>query len=572
MPQQLVVSVSLGDVPVKGARVAVTHLGELVGRAVSGQDGYAYVNLPVVQDTWTLKLVVTAQDARQHSQPLYVTAGGPAAVVVFDHQWVDDANGRLDPYEQSNVYFVVRNIGNAAATGVTGTLRANSPYVTVLDSTATYGAVAAGDTARGDEYTVAVSRECPHGHGAEFTLVLSGSDGSWTSRPELVVGLPHARGGHWATIDTGDYCLTVCANGGIGTTYYRGEGYGLIYPKARMWSAADLMHGGLILGTDTTWVADNFYGVPWQASPRDFQMEESLRIVYPPQLGHQQYRCVFSDARHPQPKGLRITHTVYASALTVHKDFSVLEYRIHNTGASPITGLYVGIGCDFRTGPWNVTDDYDYAGTDSARKLAYVKSASSGETLAVGVRHIYPQGMNGWANSISHATYIANGFTKAEKMMFMDGRLRQTTGPSAGNWHALSSSGPYAIPAGDSQIVAFVLCGGRTAVQMTANSDTASEWYDPPVGIGEPAEPGGQLVRTLDVRPVVFTGSVTVRYSLARSTPVPVTVHDASGRVVERFELPAATGGTFCWRPQTGQDGIYFLRVGDASTKLIQAE
>ncbi|MBM3314479.1 hypothetical protein FJY71_01365 [candidate division WOR-3 bacterium] len=572
MPQQVRVEVSCGDAPVKDARCAITHLGELVGRAVTGANGYAYVNLPVVEDTWTLKLVVTAQDARQWEKPVHTSAGCAAALVVYDHKWVDDANGRLDPYEASDVYLVVRNVGNAPGTAVAGTLRSNSPYVTVLDSTSSYGAVAVGDTARGDVYRVWVDRACPHGHEAEFELVLAGTDGRWTSLPALVVGLPKARGGHWATIDTGDYCLTICANGGVGTTWYGGEGYGFIYPKVRGWSSSALMHGGLMLGTDTAWVADNFYGTPWQVCPEDFQMEESLRIVYPAQLGNQEYSCAFSDARHPQPKGLSITHRAYASANLVHKDFVVLEYRIANTGTTPVSGLYAGIGCDFRTPPWNANDQTDYAGTDSTRKLAYIKSHSSGETLTVGIRHIYPDGMPGWANSINHNTYVADGFTKVEKMKFMDGRLRQTTGTTAANWHALSSSGPYTIPAGDTQIVAFVICGGQTVVQMTANSDTAANWYDPPVGVAEPAAGTLPFVRALDVGPRVFADRVTVRYGLARSSAVAVAVTDASGRVIERFELPPAQNGAFVWRPKAPADGIYFLRVGDRSVKLVRAQ
>lgn len=572
MPQQLVVAASCGYAPVKGARCAVLHLGELIGRAVTGSDGYAYVALPQVEDTWTLKLVVTAQDARQWEKTVATRAGCAAALVGYDHKWVDDPNGRLDPYEASDVYLVVRNTGNAPATAVSGVLRSRSPYVTVVDSTASYGDVAIGDTARGDAYRVWVSRDCPHGHAAEFQLNLTGSDGNWVSPLEMVVGLPKARGGHWATIDTGDYCLTVCANGGIGTTWYSGEGYGFIYPKVRQWSSSALMHGGLLLGTDTSWVADNFYGTPWQVCPEDFRMEESLRIVVPARVGHQEYRCVFSDARHQRPKGLVVTHGAYASANQAHKDFVVLEYRIRNSDTVPVSGLYVGVACDFRTPGWNVNDSFDYAGVDSARKLAYVKSHSSGETLTLGIRHIYPEAMNGYANCISAWQYVVDGFTKSEKMRFLDGTLRATNGTNRANYIAMTSSGPYAIPAGDEQTVAFVICGGRTVTQMTANSDTAAGWFNPPVGVVEPTEPAFGLVRMLDVRPAVFATGVTVRYGLARAVPLPVRVLDASGRVVEQFELPAAKAGTFVWRPRAREDGIYFLRVGDLTTKLVRAQ
>uniref|UniRef100_A0A7C4GI10 Gingipain domain-containing protein n=1 Tax=candidate division WOR-3 bacterium TaxID=2052148 RepID=A0A7C4GI10_UNCW3 len=568
VPQQFEVVVECGHAPFRGARVAVRHGSDLLGRAVTNAQGRAFVNLPALHDTWTLTVSVTGQDAAMHEATVRTRSAGIAPLVVYDYMRVDDPNGRLDPGENVDLSLVVRNVGNAQASGVTGVLRSASPYVLVTDSTSSYGTVAAGDTAVGDVYHVVVSRDCPQGHRAELTLVVSNGYSSWYSVFEPVVGLKYARGGLWAVHDTADFVLGVCANGGIGTTQWRGEGLGFIYPKTRQWSSSAMMHGGLMLGTDTVWVCDNYYGVPWRQTSLNFRMEESLRMVVPAELGEQEYRCVISDAAHPEPKGLTVTQRSYVSARLVHKDFVVIEYRIHNNSAEPLTGLYVGVACDFRTAPWNANDQYDFAGTDSVRNLAYIKSASSGETLALGVRHIYPVGMNGYANCISHNTYINDGFTKSEKMKFMDGRLRSTTGTTQGNWHALSSSGPYTIAPGDSQIVAWVICGGRTVTAMAASSDSAMEWFAPPVAVAESEQ--GRVVRALSIAPRVFSGRTTVSYSLSRSEPVPVVVFDAAGRVAESFTLvPQGRVGSFVWRPAQAEGGVYFMKVGDAGGKVV---
>ena len=92
--------------------------------------------------------------------------------------------------------------------------------------------------------------------------------------------------------------------------------------------------------TDTTWVADNFYGVPWRQTPLDFGTVESLRMIYPPELGAQEYACVFDDSRHPRPQGFRITQRSFVSANPAHKDFAVLEYRVHNTDTVPVVSVY----------------------------------------------------------------------------------------------------------------------------------------------------------------------------------------------------------------------------------------
>jgi hypothetical protein len=561
----------VGGEQADGARVALIHAGELVARGVTNSQGVASLAITGIQEGWTLALVVTAQDGKWFTKTVAVSAGSENALIVYSHNEVDDPNGRLDPNEEADVYLVVENRGNAPAVAASGILTSHSPYLTVVNGTSTYGDVAVGDTARGEPYRVRVSYNTPHGHRAELSLIVTSGDGLWGSELKLVVGLDRARGGITAVHDTADFVMSVCANGGIGTTRWRGEGIGFIYPDVRMWSSSALMHGSLMLGTDTTWVADNFYGVPWRECSQNFALVESLRIVYPPQLGAQEYVCEFDDNHSSSPKDLLVRQRSYVSAELAHKDFVVLDYCIYNEGDSAASNLYAAVVCDFRTMGWNLNDGTDYAGTDSARVLAYVKSASSGETLALGVRPIYPVGMNGWANCINQATYINDGFTKSEKFRFMDGTLRSTNGTSAADWEAMSSVGPFTIAAGDSQLVAFVICGGRTVAQMTTNSDTAAEWYEPQTAVTEAAEP--LVVRGFDLAPSVSNGVLNIRYSLSRLAPVSIALYDASGRTVDAVSLnPKGHTGQMSWKPARVERGIYFLKFGDQTQKAVMVK
>jgi hypothetical protein len=556
-----------GGEPAARARVALTCEGELLARSVTNSAGVATLAIPAIGEGWTLELMVTAPDGRPFAKTVTAGAGYENALVVYSHGHVDDPNGRLDPGEESDLYLVVRNRGNAAATGASGMLTSVSPYLTIVNGTASYGNIAAGDTARGEAYRVRVSRDCPQSHRAELDLIVTASDGLWRSELALTVGLPHGRGGNWAVLDTGNYVLSVMNNGGIGTTEWRGEGFGFIYPKSRSWSNSALMHGALILGTDTGWVADNYYGSPdWRRCPLDFAPLDSVRPVHPPELGDRQYIASFTDANHPSPRDLEIVQRAYGSAAPTRRDFVILEYRIRNRGTAAVEQLYAAVACDFRTGNWNENDQLDYAGTDSARILAYNRSQP--ETTALGIRPIYPPGSGGWANCISNAT-IADGFTKAEKMGFLDGSLRSTTGPTMGNWHALASSGPYTIPAGDSQIVAFVLVGGRTVAGMLANSDTAAAWYDPPTAISE--EPGRPApVRRFSVRNRLFTDGLAIEYALPRPGTIDLVALDAGGRRCDAARLaPATLSGTLTWRPRLAP-GVYFIRLGNETEKVLK--
>ena len=102
------------------------------------------------------------------------------------------------------------------------------------------------------------------------------------------------------------------------------------------------MHGGLMMGTDTGWVADNYYGAPnWKECPMDFEETDSVRTVYPPDLGDRQFLATFTDANHPAPKGIVVDQRVYGCATDVspnHDDFTIYEYRMHNTGDDAARG------------------------------------------------------------------------------------------------------------------------------------------------------------------------------------------------------------------------------------------
>ncbi len=567
-PQMLEIQVSSSDGPVRNARVAVLHSGELLGRAETDLHGRASVPLSTLNEGWQLDLYVTGQDVSIYRATLTVHGGASAPLPVLHRNLVNDPNGRLDPGEESDLRLVVKNRGNATAENLTGILSSTSPYVTITRDTAFYGTLQSGDTAAGTGYRVLVSSACPHGSRLDFSLSLRTGTQEWKTGFELIAGLPNARPGIWATLDTGDYCLAVCANGGIGTTEYRGEGFGFIYPKARRYSTSALMHGSFLIGIDSSWVVDNYYGSPdWTVCPQDFALHESIQPLYPPERGNKEFVAAFTDACHPRPRNVLINHRAFGSARPAHKDFVILEYRIQNRGSSSLSNLYAGVICDFRTPAWNVNDSFDYAGTDSLRKLAFVKSAASGETLALGIRHIYPAAP-GFANCLNEWSLVWDGFTKKEKMGFLNGELRSIAGTSAGNWSAMVSSGPYTIAPGNSQIVAFALCGAPTEDLLRTVSDTAANWYSPRSAVLD-SHCGAAGLRLF---PTVFRSQLTVEYSQGRPGLLDLAAYDASGRLVALFR-PAATSaaGKVCWQPEL-KPGVYFIRTKDCTAKVTKIE
>ncbi|MEO0127958.1 MAG: M28 family peptidase [candidate division WOR-3 bacterium] len=101
-------------------------------------------------------------------------------------------NGRLDPGENAGIVCYVRNAGGVQATNTTARLRENDDYITLIDSTTTYGTIPAGDSANNssDPFRVSVSSTCPIGHTVDFQLYIVCAETSWTRNFSLTVGRP----------------------------------------------------------------------------------------------------------------------------------------------------------------------------------------------------------------------------------------------------------------------------------------------------------------------------------------------------------------------------------------------
>ncbi|MDH5684621.1 MAG: C25 family cysteine peptidase, partial [candidate division WOR-3 bacterium] len=268
-PQVVQIQVSSNESPLKDALVCI-----------QGEDAYArdytnsqgWVSLLVnPSDTGEAAITVTAPDRFPYESEIPIRADGISPSVVIRHPYVDDDNNRLDPGETIDLFVVLENLGNAQADSVTAVLNCLSPCITIFDSTSDYGNIDVADTAYGDRYLVSASANTPMGSLIEFYLTVSERNYQWQHYFTLMVG-EKERSGIWANHDTGNCLLCVTALGSIGTIDWRGEGIGMIYPFNTLWSISRLSLGSLLLGTDSSYIVDRFYGVPCSIINQDFRM------------------------------------------------------------------------------------------------------------------------------------------------------------------------------------------------------------------------------------------------------------------------------------------------------------
>jgi hypothetical protein len=573
-PQTVRIEVASNDEPVKDAIVSWLHGSAVVATGRTNSQGWVELFVyPEGGDSF--KLCVSARDFLPLTKTVYAGAGCTAASLVWNSTYVADlGNNRLDPAETTDVFVTLGNPGTAPATGATGVIRTTSPWISFLDSTSAYGDVAPADSSQGDRYFVAVDPACPPGTRAEFWIAAHAAEGDWQPFFELVIGQPPEQGAYWATHDTGNFELSVTGLGSVGSTGWRSEGVGMIYPKLYPWSASRLMLGSLVLGTDTGYVCDRFYHPNYPSNDSDFAMTDSVRPVIPPERADEEFLTRFSDAPHRNSKNLEISLHSMVTARAPLDNACVLEYTIANNDSLATDPLAAGLFCDFKMTGWNTNDSTDVAAADSAYQMAYVYT---GDTASLAVKLLYPNTALQGISVIDGYNYIQRSGMMSDivKDSFLWGKKVVMNGTSAKNWAAMVSAGPFVIPAGWQQRVAFAIVGGASRANLRTNADSIQQWYLNTSGIADERDGSQFAVRSsqFTASPSLFSCSVTISYSIPADRHLRIDAFDAAGRLVEPvFEGEVQAPGNVTWQPRTLGKGIYFLRVNGQTAKLIRVD
>lgn len=139
--------------------------------------------------TWTIRVIGTnvPQGTRQ-PYALVVTGGlGDLSepVLHISGSKIDDpspggnGNGRIEPGETVYLTDTLANASAAGVTNCTGVLRTSSSYITLIDSTATFGTVPSGGSANNgsNRFQYSADGATPPGTVVDFTLHLTGDGG-----------------------------------------------------------------------------------------------------------------------------------------------------------------------------------------------------------------------------------------------------------------------------------------------------------------------------------------------------------------------------------------------------------
>ncbi len=181
--------------PVNGAKATLSLDGEILGTGiVSGSTVIINYTSPLAPDT--LLLVITGFNRIPYIAEIPLIVSNAPYVTYHSHIVNDQGtnnNQRADFGETVSLDMTLENIGVLTANGVNAILKSLDPYVTVMDSTATFGNITDGTTHQTtNAFTVALSDSVPDGHLAAMRLIITdNASNQWISSFHLLCNAPH---------------------------------------------------------------------------------------------------------------------------------------------------------------------------------------------------------------------------------------------------------------------------------------------------------------------------------------------------------------------------------------------
>lgn len=473
--------------------------------------------------------------------------------------WMGNNDGKMDPGETVDFIVTLRNSG-LDATNVQAVLRESDPYVSITDSTATYGTISSGGTAdnSSDPYIIVVDPGACDGYQVPFTLYIT-ADGPYDNTINFSLTVGEAPP-DYETHDVGNVRLTVTGFGSLGFAGIDGPGEGFEYPKY----IDQLYYGAMAAGNSQSYVVDRHFNPSGADEDWETVLCQGLEFgqtVYSDQDGWVRY----DDAGHAAPQDLEITQDSWAWASAPHNDYVIIRYTMKNAGGSALNGMHLGQFADFDMGA-----DYqvNYVGTDAARRLAYMYENASGPY--VGIKLLDPTTAAN-LSAIDHDLYVYPGTEMSEqtKINFLDGTLSFPQSNRAYDWSIVVSAGPFDLAPGDSEFVAVAILGGDNLTDLQDNADDAQNLYDSGIGVSE-----GLLERREKVTfalyhsiPNPFNSSTRIDFMIPGSEAGSLEIFDAAGRLVRSFDVSGSGSRQFIlWDGTNAQgrrvsNGVYFSKL-----------
>jgi hypothetical protein len=179
-----------------GSFIAITLDTTILGTA-TGTGSPVTITIPGNQvPPQILKVVITKQNYYRYETGIQVIPNS-GSYVIKDTVGINDAsplgngNGMIDYGETNKLNVRVKNVGTLSASNVIAKLRTTDSYITITDSTETFGTVNANSTVNiNNAFTYTVANNIPDGRVVNFLLVVTNGTDTWTSNFSFTAHAP----------------------------------------------------------------------------------------------------------------------------------------------------------------------------------------------------------------------------------------------------------------------------------------------------------------------------------------------------------------------------------------------
>jgi serine protease len=225
---------------------------------------------------------------------------------------------------------------------------------------------------------------------------------------------------------------------------------------------------GFMIGTDATHVSNNFENASGNAADNHFVNMSPIKREMPGNISPLQARTVYSDAgAGANALGVVVDQRTYQWNEAPHDNYYIQEYRIANTTASPLNGVYAGMYMNLDMF-WSSNNVSRY---DTIARAIYSFREEWVTLWEIGAALLTPDSLHGFAS-------IENSFaySPAAKWAALSSPP-QAAGLANQSLVQFISAGPFNIAPGDTHIVAFAVVLGDSISHLRDVVAEANERY-----------------------------------------------------------------------------------------------
>lgn len=496
---------------------------------------------------------------------------------------LDIENDSPNPGDTIEITVTLKNSG-LGVISVKGTIRAEYPSVTIVDSTYDFGDIPLEGTVNniGSPFTIAFAEDIISGTEINLTLHLESSGDYETVIPlDFTVGSAPLKSEY--AHDAGSASFGISNYGEYGFADGSAVELGLpgfVWPEG---GQNHLYEMGLAVGVDSVHVSDGARNPIWR-SDDDFAVVPGgdLEISEPGEQADEETYSIFDDSNAEDPIGIRISQRTLAYAAHPNDDYIFLIYRLFNDSDSTLNGVRIGFISDWDW-PWGGAGS-DKVGFYADANLGYMFSALTDDPRGIAV--LNSEGATSFS-AIDNFSYIIQGYgrTDAQKWGFLSSGIQDPPTIPKDQSFAIST-GPFDIAPGDSAEAAFAVIGAASTLDLFESAELAALKYrairlagisieidsvytDQKEEAPEPfIKPDGAaeipLTYSLDQNyPNPFNPTTTISFSIEKPSHTRLTIYNILGQKVTTLidrNLPAGEHSVR-WDASGLASGLYLYRL-----------